>query len=117
MTSGNKAPVCKVPLREAYPQLVSLEVEIKSVPMGFGQAEIHHHTLEASWGFFTPCPNSQCRDGGFNFEAFVTQLITSGRTSGACGTPCPGSVKVDRSVKRDCHFTFSIMATIEYAEE
>ncbi|MES2659517.1 MAG: hypothetical protein V4689_12940 [Verrucomicrobiota bacterium] len=115
--AANYAVGRKATFREIYPQVVSLEVEIKATPMGFGQAETYQYTLDTVPGQFTPCPNTHCCDGGFDTGSFLTQLVSSGETAGETGSLCVGVVKAGRSVRRGCNYAFSGKAVIAYVEQ
>ena len=104
----------KTTFREAFPEVTSLEVEIKATPLGFGQTEVFNYSLEAVPGQFTPCPNPNCRGGGFDIGTFLYQLILSGKTSGETGGGCVGAEKLGRHGRRSCIYSFSGKAAIGY---
>jgi hypothetical protein len=106
----------KATFRESYPQVASLAVEVKAVPMGFGQSEIYHYTLDTVPGQFTPCPNVHCCDGGFDTASFLMELISSCKTTGETGNLCAGAIKIGRYVRGECNYAFSGKATIGYSE-
>lgn len=104
----------KTTFREAFPEVTSLELEIKATPLGFGHIEIYTYSLETAPGQFTPCPNPNCRGGGFDIGTFLYQLILSGKTSGETGGACVGDEKLGRDGRRSCIYSFSGKVSIGY---
>jgi hypothetical protein len=112
---GSFAPDRKTTFADAFPQISSLEVEIKATPMGFGRTEILRYTLETIARGFSPCPNPNCRAGGFDVGVFLHQMIVAGLTSGETGGGCEGAEGLPRHKKRCCIYSFSGRVAISYA--
>ncbi|MBC7980298.1 MAG: hypothetical protein H7Y36_07020 [Armatimonadetes bacterium] len=104
----------KTTFREAYPQVVSLQVEITALPLGFGKAETDLYTLDRPPGQVSPCPNPQCSEGGFDVGSFLYHLIRESKTEGVSGGGCVGEERLGRG-RRSCFYSFSAKAAIGYA--
>lgn len=105
----------KTTFREAYPEVTSLEVEVRAIPMGFGNIESYHYSLDLAPGQFTRCPNPNCANGGFDVGSFLHHLVREGKPAGEGGGPCVGAERLGRHGRRSCFYSFSAKATIGYA--
>ena len=104
----------KTTFAEAYPQVSSLAVEVSAPPLGFGQCQTFHYSLQNPPGSFCPCPNPHCSSGGFDLGWFLHDLISAGKTEGEASGHCIGHERIGKSAARECHYSFTAKATIAY---
>lgn len=107
----------KTTFLEAYPQVTGLTLEVRAMPMGFGDSPVYHYSLVHPPGQYCPCPNRQCSGGGFDMGSFLHGLISRRETSGEGGGHCVGNERMNRRDTRSCFYSFSAKASITYAPE
>ena len=105
----------KTTFQQAYSQVEALDLVVTATPMGFGKDATYHYSLLNPPGNFCPCPNHNCKGGGFDIGWFLHDLISSNKESGeseSCG--CIGREPMGRNSSRSCYYMFKATATIRY---
>lgn len=116
LEKSNPALGQKTTFREAYPQVVQLDLEVTATPMGFGASRSYRYSLQHPPGSYSPGPNPNCSGGGFEVGWLLHDLVSKRQESGEAQGPCVGRERMGRG-SRSCFYLFKAKASLKYAEE
>lgn len=110
----------KVSLKEAFPEIEDLRVEVEESGSGIGgRTRVHTYTIADLPGPYIDCSNVLCYNGGFSIESILRDMVSKRQAELESGRSCQGYEGSPKGKKkyRDCLNWFKIKVSLKYKNE
>lgn len=111
--------VKKVPFKEAFPEIIDLEIRCKetgNLRYSFENERQHHYSIENLPGEYIDCSNPLCYNGGFSIGRIIRRMVCNRETKQEGSEICQGyeGSPKGRRKYRDCLNFFKYTVIIKY---